>query len=360
MQNGLPVLFPEHSGQSMDFDFFSAVFYMISRYEEYLHVNRDMHGRFPSGQSLAFRMGFHDRPVVDEWIYFFAAEICKMFPDLALPSRSFVFQPTIDIDNAFAFKHKGLLRSLGGYIRSLFRFDFSEMLLRTKVLFGRRKDPYDTINYIKNIHRQFSLNPVIFILGGVYGSYDKNISYRNRNFRKLVIESRAAGIVALHPSYSSLQRRALLHEKSMLEKISGNVIRNSRQHFLIINLPDTYRNLKEAGIESDYSMGFSDLNGFRAGTCTPFYFYDLVDECRKDILVYPFQVIDVAFMHQDLSQEEAMVQIETIIERVKQVNGLFISVWHNESLGNYKKWAGWKEVYQRLIKLAVQKTDPYE
>lgn len=360
VQNGLPVLFPEKNGRSVDFDLFAAVFYMISRYEEYFQTSRDLHGRFPSRQSLSYRMGFHNRPVVDEWIYFFAAELQKMFPDVTAPSRSFVFQPTVDIDNAFAFKHKGLLRSAGGYFRSLIQFDFNELAYRTQVLIGKRKDPYDTLNYVKNIHRQYSLNPIIFILGGVYGKFDKNISYRNRHFRKLIIEAHTAGVVGLHPSYISSEKGDLLHEKNMLEKIHGNAIRNSRQHFLMISLPETYRRLYQAGIENDFSMGFSDLNGFRAGTCTPFYFYDLVDECRRDILIFPFQIIDVAFMHQNMSREDAVKEIEEIIDRIKQVNGLFIPVWHNESLGNYKKWAGWKEVYQRLIKLAVQKTDPYE
>ncbi len=358
--NGIPVIFPSDGKFTIPFDLFSAVFFLISRYEEYMAVSTDIHGRFPAVQSIAYRHKFLDRPVVDEWIYALAAELRKVNNDIEPPARTFMFQPTIDIDNAFAFKHKGFLRSAGGYFRSLFTLKFGEIGLRTLVLIGTKRDPYDTYAFIKTIHRQLSLSPVIFILGGHYGKYDKNISHHNRHFRKLVIEACAIGDVGLHPSYNSSLTSDIGSEKKVLEKISGNSIKYSRQHFLMLKFPDTYRMLMKAGIENDYSMGYSNFNGFRAGTCTPFYFYDLVDECRKDLLIHPFNVIDVAFQHQEMSPADATKQIEQIIERVKSVNGTFVSVWHNESMGNYKKWTGWKEVYKRLIKLAVQKTNPYE
>ena len=356
----LPVLFPTEEPASINFDIFSAIFYMISRYEEYLPEHTNQHGRYPVIQSIAYRNKFIDRPVVDEWIYAFATEIKKMFSDAVMPSRSFSFQPTIDIDNAFAFRHKGLIRSIGGFLRSLIILDFAEISFRARVLIGNRKDPYDTYNFIKSTHRQLSLSPYIFILGGSYGKFDKNISNRNRHFRKLVIEAATIGEIGLHPSYHSSLIHNIKSEKEHLEKITGKKIRHSRQHFLMIKFPETYRMLIKAGITHDYSMGYSNCNGFRAGTCTPFYFYDLLEESRKDILIHPFHVIDVAFKHQDMSREESISQIELIIDRVKSVNGVFVSVWHNESLGNYKKWSGWKEVYKRLIKLAVHKTDPYE
>jgi len=38
---------------------------------------------------------------------------------------------------------------------------------------------------------------------------------------------------------------------------------------------------------------------------------------------------------------------------VKKVKGLFVSLWHNESLGNKKKWKNWKITYEKMIKHTI-------
>ncbi|PKP21326.1 MAG: hypothetical protein CVU05_07035 [Bacteroidetes bacterium HGW-Bacteroidetes-21] len=351
----LPIIYAGNDVDEIPFDLFSAVFFMISRYEEYVCAERDMHNRFKAESSVAFQLGFLERPVVDEWIFALAQVLQSHYPDFSIPLREFSFQPTIDIDNSYAFLHKGILRTLGAFARAILKFDGKEISFRFKVYFSKKKDPYDTYSYIKNIHRSSSLSPIIFILCGSFGKYDKNISYKNKYFRKLVIELSSLGQVSLHPSYRASQKGFIRNEKAILEKITGRRIRNSRQHFLKITMPDTYRLLAQSGIENDYSMGYSSHIGFRAGTCTPFYFYDISDDKTYDMLIYPFQVIDVALKHMDLTPEMAVNKIDEIIAKIKAVNGLFIADWHNESLGNYKNWDGWREVYNQLIKLAVQK-----
>jgi len=41
-----------------------------------------------------------------------------------------------------------------------------------------------------------------------------------------------------------------------------------------------------------------------------------------------------------------------LIEEVKNVNGTFISLWHNDTFSNYKQWEGWESVYKEMIKVA--------
>ena len=45
--------------------------------------------------------------------------------------------------------------------------------------------------------------------------------------------------------------------------------------------------------------------------------------------------------------------IKPLIDEVKKVNGTFISLWHNESLSNEKRWVGWQQVYEEMIKYAL-------
>ena len=50
------------------FDIFSAVFYLISRYEEYLDTAPDEYGRFDAINSVAYQNDFLHLPMIDIWL----------------------------------------------------------------------------------------------------------------------------------------------------------------------------------------------------------------------------------------------------------------------------------------------------
>ena len=54
-----------------------------------------------------------------------------------------------------------------------------------------------------------------------------------------------------------------------------------------------------------------------------------------------------------IEAKDAISHIKPLIDEVKAVNGTFISLWHNESLSNQKRWVGWDVVYEEMIKLAL-------
>ena len=101
------------------FDIFAAVFYLLSRYEEYLPGTPDEYGRFDHTRSLAWREGFLDIPLVNIWLQEFKKALAKKYPGLLFRHPSFKFIPTYDIDVAYSYLHKGWKRSLGGLMRSL-------------------------------------------------------------------------------------------------------------------------------------------------------------------------------------------------------------------------------------------------
>jgi hypothetical protein len=59
--------FVEPPKQHLPFDIFSASFYLLSRYEEYINPHYDLHNRFKAEESLAFKNGFLQIPLVDLW-----------------------------------------------------------------------------------------------------------------------------------------------------------------------------------------------------------------------------------------------------------------------------------------------------
>ena len=159
----------------LPFDFFAASFYLLSRYEEYLPYTKDLYGRYPHTESLAFKNGFLDIPLVNYWLKDFAILLKSKFPSLSLKEPAFRFLPTYDIDEAFSFLHKGWLRNTGGFLRGLCTGQFDQCMQRLKVLTGTKPDPYDAFDNMHRLHEKYMLNPLyFFLLAKQRGLYDKN------------------------------------------------------------------------------------------------------------------------------------------------------------------------------------------
>jgi hypothetical protein len=335
-------------GYDLEFDIFSAVFYLISRYEEYHHPYNFRHS-----DSIAFNYGFLTVPVVNIWLSELKNILNKKYKlNLSLPEYKHI--STIDIDNAFAFKHKGIIRYLLATGRSMLRRDTEDLSTRIKVLQAKAKDPYDTYDFIKNIHNQYDKTPIFFILLADYGKYDKNLNYKNKHYQKLIIELAKYAKIGIHPGYASnFNNEKLIEEISRLKNILNREISYSRQHFLMLNLPNTYRNLINLGIKEDYTMGYSSFPGYRAGTSVPFYFYDLEADRETNLKIFPFQVMDVSLnRYLNFSPEEAIEFSLKIINLTKKYGGTFISAWHNESLSEFRNWKGWRKVFEQILKNA--------
>ena len=344
-----------HSKSALPFDPFAAAFYLVTRYEEYLPYMRDRFGRFEAAESFAGRKEFLRKPVVNIWAQKIKDILTKRFPELSFEKRHYQFIPTIDIDSAYAYKHKGAVRTVGGIVSALSRFEFREILDRIKVILGLRKDPFDTYNYQLWLQKRYQLQPIYFILLADYGSLDKNLPVTSRHFQVLIKSLADYAQVGIHPSVASNESFSKLKiEIDRLNRILNREITQSRQHFLRLNFPTTYRNLIQLDITDDYAMGYASAPGFRAGICDPFYFYDLDMETVTKLLIHPFQVMEGAlkdYMYKTTEQSLAIIKL--LIDEVKAVDGTFISLWHNESLSDQKRWEGWRHVYEEMIAYAV-------
>jgi hypothetical protein len=351
------VFFQTDSSLDVPFDLFAASFYLLTRYEEYLPHQKDSHGRFAAEQSLAFKNDFLEEPVVDHWAFLLADVIKRRYPDFILPERKFRYIPSIDIDIAYAYQYKGFGRTIGAFAKDLIKFNLAENLARVKVLLGLQKDPYDTYDFFEKLHQQYNLIPVFFFLVGRYSQFDKNHSIRKKEYRALIQKISVSGPVGLHPSYgSNSDFNALKREAEEFSQLIGSKVERSRQHFLKLTIPETYRNLNKLGIKEDYTMGFASKPGFRAGTCTSFDFYDLEKEEQTMLRIYPFQVMDGTLnQYMKLNPEEAVEKIRKIVTSVKFVQGTFISLWHNESVGEQRDWKGWSGIYEEVIKICKSK-----
>ena len=137
-----------------------------------------------------------------------------------------------------------------------------------------------------------------------------------------------------------------------LGHIAGKQISSSRQHYIRFTLPQTYRQLIDIGIESDFSMGYGSINGFRASVTSPFFWYDLEREEQTKLLLYPFCFMEAnSFYEQKYSTQKAFEELKHYFDIVRSVNGTLITIWHNSFLGTARQFRGWRDVYQQFISL---------
>ena len=348
---GTKAFFGTSSRSDFPFDIFAASFYLASRYEEYLPHKRDEHDRFEAEQSIASQLDFLSVPVINRWCLLFWNTLKNKFPDLSKSGRKYQFITSIDIDNAYSIKEKGFVRTTAGLAKDLLSFDIPSFKTRIKVLSGNQKDPYDTFDYQLEIIKKHKLKFIYFFLLGDYGQFDKNIPINNLKFRSLIKTLGDYAQIGIHPSYGSNNDFLRLQkEVNRLSPVLNREITQSRQHFLRLKLPDTYRNLIEADILHDHTMGYATHYGFRAGICTPYYFYDLDLEVETQLQIHPFAIMEGTLKyHLHIDPENAFEHYKKLIDEVKQVNGTFISLWHNDTLSNQGLWEGWRAVFEQMI-----------
>ena len=146
----------------------------------------------------------------------------------------------------------------------------------------------------------------------------------------------------------------LKEELEWLEIVAERKIIHSRQHYIRMSLPQSFQELIRCGIDKDFSMGYGSINGFRASVCASFSWYDLQNEKATGLRLYPFCYMDAnSFFEQKHSPKEAYTELVQYYDTVKKLNGLFISIWHNNMLGTDPQFKGWPEMFELFMKETV-------
>ena len=345
----LPAFF--QSEDDLGFDILSATFFLLTRYEEYGEYEPDVYGRYAHWNSLAWKQGFLNRPLVDEWMLQFRNILQVKFPLVHFSIPSFQFRPTYDIDIAWSYLHKGFFRALGGLFRQP-----STVVKRVQVLLRRQPDPYDAVQRMAGLHQLYPFRPLTFFLAARQRSeLDKNVSPFSKAFRSLVLQYAQFSDIGLHPSdFSNTHPECLQKEKQLLEGCLHQPITQSRHHYLKVQLPHSYRLLIKAGITQDYSMGYGTVNGFRASTSNSFLWYDLETETETSLQVHPLTWMEAnSFYELKQSPEEALHELMGFYHQIKRVGGTLITVMHNHFLGTDPLYTGWGTMYEQFLSKAA-------
>jgi len=327
------------------FDIFAATFYLISRYEEYLPHSKDAFGRFGHESSIAFKEGFLNKPIVNYWINDFSISLKKLFPTIPIDTKKFELLLTYDIDIAYSYKAKGVLRNMGGFL-------LAPSWKRILVWAGKQKDPFDMYDLFDELHEKKRLQPIYFFLVPKNrGRFDKNNCPDTEMMKSLIRRHANKYSIGIHPSWKSNEHKDIVvKEKNFLADVSNTTISNSRQHFIKFELPRTYSNLLELGIVNEYSMGYGSVNGFRASVASSFLWYDLVAEKETSLRIHPFCYMDAnCYFEEQLTPEQAYDELLYYYNTCREVDGTFVTIFHNNFLTEDKTFAGWRKIFLKFI-----------
>mgnify|MGYP000032160127 FL=1 len=339
-RNGHLVFYPQDT--KLGFDPFAMIFWCLSRYEEYQKFETDKHGRFLAKNQVIEGEKIYRKPYLD-YALSAAGQILELDKKIEYQNT-----PTLDIDMAFMYAGKFFLRRWTSWWKS------TNKIAHLKHLFLNR--PHEDPFAFGSILREgLSKKPEsrVFFLMGEYGMYDKNISHKYPPMQALIKNVQHACKIGLHPSYlGNDYPEKWQKEKKNLDAISHTTIKHSRQHYLKLQFGEnaTYNHLILMGITDDYTMGFSDDTGYRAGTACSFNWFCLHSNKAKPLRIHPFCAMDVVLKNTlNLGIEEAETHIEAYKKEAKQLKIPFITLFHNESASGYGAWKGWDRIFAMAI-----------
>ncbi len=345
---GTTCFFSSISNSAVPFDIFSASFYLMSRYEEYLPHVKDTLGRFPHTQSLAYREGFLQEPVVDVWAYKFKNILLESFPRLVFPVKKMKIHNVIDASKPYAFVQRGFLRAIMGFGSDLWKMKIRAILTRGQVLMTLRKDPYDTFNWIINTAKRSISKHTFFFRLGDSSDYKEGINTKRLKFKllvKFISDYKEVGLVFSTETAADYQK--VKREKESMEEITNRTLASAMNANYMVNLPSIYRNMVELEVERDFTMVYENKAGFRAGTCTPFLFYDLDSETKTPLVIHPLAFTTKAFEHKYESEINKTFRI--LFDSVDKVNGTFSVVFSNCDFTKSEKNKIWRSVFSEKL-----------
>lgn len=329
-----PCFFSVSENSSIPFDIFAAAFFLLSRYEEYLPHVKDQEGRFPASESLGLQEGFLEIPVIDLWAFKFRRILQQKFPGTKFRDPSYHNHNIIAVTEAFCYRKKGIVRAVLGFFLDFFQLKIKYVSDRIQVMMGVKRDPYDVYSSLIKILKKNGLPLKFMFQVSDFSTYDRNLNHNRLEFQSLIKSVADYAEVGLQMGfYANQQMKILRVEKLRLEAILKRPITSGINSKFNLLLPDTYNNMAELEIQNDFSMGYPDALGFRAGTATPFFFYDINFEITTPLLVHPY-VLNTGAL-EGMKESDIERKINELKRQIKMVGGEFVTIFSNIDFSEY-------------------------
>ena len=316
-------------------DLVASAYFLISRYEEYLHPDqhRDAHGRFSGKESLPYRAGFLLRPVLDEYSHLLLTWLSES-ATVSFPSPGYEqIYLTHDIDRIAYYRNpRGFL---GGIKRNLTAFPGLKKVLKAPLRL--ENDPAYTFPWIIEMDRKVKgAQSVYFVKSAIHQHANDLPSYSltGKDFKRLFSLLKTNNVrFGLHTSYYAGEHPEIIpQEKEQLERSLNLPISFNRWHFLRSLQPADFNALINAGVSDDFTLGYADTVGFRLGTSRCVRWIDPKSRKVTSLRLHPLVAMDCSLSnsyYMNLTEDEAKKTLLSLLSQIRKHHGEVVLLWHN-------------------------------
>lgn len=345
------------------YDVLGLTYWMLNRVEEIDRTDLDNHGRFPAIHSHAYKHGYLERPVVDEWLHVLGQVIQKQWPQVELKQHEFSMKVSHDVDapSRYGFgSAKSILKNMAGDV--LKRRDIKGAMIAPWVRLNSGQklhpaDPFNTFDWLMDVSEANNLTSAFYFICGRTSKLDASYEPEHPAIRELMRRMHQRGHeIGLHPSYNTYQKPQLIQEEAdrlravlQEEGIKQNEF-GGRMHYLRWEHPSTLQAWNDAGMTYDSTLSYADLPGFRCGTCFEYPAFNTITQQPLQIRIRPLIAMEctiIADRYMGLGYgAEAENKFAGLKDTCRRVSGCFTLLWHNSHFSNQADF----EMYQKVIR----------
>lgn len=356
-----PLVEDKNQNIYIHYDILGLTYWMLARLEEIDRKDLDNEQRFPATASHAFKNGYLDRPVVDEWFHVLRQVISKKWPEIELRNSKYKTIVTCDVDHPF--EYSGNLRKLvrrfaGDLLKRKSAFKAFKNLLGEIMVFLNNwsfDENFNGLEFIMNECEEKDHKVIFFFISyKTHNIKDIDAGINRRVLKLFKLISDRGHTIGIHPGYNTFNNKKNLeysYDKfvTKLKEVGldhPKII--SRQHYLRWSTPQTQNLLEGQGIAYDSTLSYADKSGFRCGTCHQYSMFDATSQREMKIKQIPLIIMECSVLdekYMKMKEDDALEYMIELKNKCKNLGGSFVLLWHNSSLI--------KESYRNLLKKII-------
>jgi len=324
-------------------DWLGELFEWISSSRESDIVERDSVGRIPYSAMIFSRQGISpEKPyatLLMTWLES-ALRHGNMAQSLSkapcpIPEADHIVVASHDIDFYYTNRTSSFLRltknlGIALHLYRSFSFFWANLRMVFEVLRGKRVGDY--LPALEEAVKKYGIHSTLFIVSRQ--SHKRDPNYRledlSLHLKRVKVENFST---ELHGSYRSIiEDGTLTSEALTLGKMTNRKPLGNRQHWLRFDQHEKlFRQIEEAGLVFDSSLGFAEMTGFRNGASFAFPPYDFKKEKAHEFLEIPLVLMDGNLEAASRSTGENPQRIaDRVLNESRKWSWGGISVlWHN-------------------------------
>ena len=350
-----PLLVFEESRVFISADIVSAVFYLLSGWQEYFSLERDQFRRFPYAASVQKKYNFVTLPVVNYYFDLLKTAVEHVSGQALAPRRwgseqagfaAFISHDVDRLRSGWKAPAKAALQQ-GKLAR------FGQLLWQHLTW----PDAWDNLEEVAATVAKYGAKSTFFILPSTEktpdGTPNADYSLTTALAQRFHALRQQGCQVAMHGSLGTATNALKLRDEAENHYLVGGL----RFNYLSWAPRYTPFVVEETGFNYDSTLGFAEHVGFRNSYCQPFYPFNFPAGRAATFLEIPLVVMDTTLHHPNylqLAPAEIMPFLEPVFAEIKRFGGVATVLWHNENFDPANTQNGPRQFHEIMTHLQQQ------